>query len=59
MQQFKSATDTVHATLHTKGLDTEKYLSAVRRLQQLADMVSQNTKLIGRKDLDCDRGFER
>ena len=41
-QQFKGATSEAYDTLHTKGLDPQKYLSSVRRLQLMAENVGRD-----------------
>lgn len=45
VQQFKAATTETYDTLHTKGLEPEKYLESVQRLQRMADQVSRDTRL--------------
>lgn len=40
-QRFKAATVDVHDTLHTRGLEPDRYLAAVERLQLIADQVNR------------------
>lgn len=45
VQQFKAATAETYDTLHTKGLEPERYFASVQRLQRMADEVSQDVRL--------------
>lgn len=45
VQRFKAATTETYDTLHTKGLEPEKYLASVQRLQRMADQVSRDVSL--------------
>jgi len=57
VQQFKAATTETYDTLHTKGLDPEKYLASVERLQRMADQVSRDVRL--QRQQTRDHGLSR
>lgn len=54
MQQFKAATGETYDTLHKRGLSPDKYLTAVKRMQRLADQVTLEMPM----DLPQSRGLE-
>lgn len=45
VQRFKAATTDTYDTLKTKGLEPDRYLESVRRLQRMADQVSREERL--------------